>query len=432
MSGASNGDANHPHRTPRSDKPSWGNAPRPDRRPRSFRENHGEESPQPSARDSGRPGAVEARRLALAVIKAVDDGAYANLKLPSMLRSSDRNPLVEHRDKAFATELAYGTIRMRRACDWLVQRHVTRRLDPETRRVLHLGAYQLVFLKTPDYAGVDATVEVAPLRSRGFVNAVLRKVARDVEPEWPDLATELSYPDWIVETLIRELGEDRGIAALRAMNRPAPVTTRSDGYVQDVASQLVGKFVSAQAGEWVLDLCAAPGGKATAIASSGATVVAVELHAKRAALITENAEKLRLTDRIHVLQADGTRLPLVPGTFERVLVDAPCSGLGSLRRRADARWRIEENDIGQLVHLQRRLMKTAAEQVCVGGWIVYSACTLTTAESTGLDEWVQTALPNLAIGPRPEDRGWEPWGRGARLLPGDTDGMVTYTYQRTE
>ena len=376
-------------------------------------------------------GSSTARSVALRALEAVDNGAYANLALPELLRSADRASSMSVRDKAFATELTYGTVRMRRACDWLIERHISRGLDAGTRRVLQLGAYQLVFLRTPPHAGVSATVDLAPRRSRGFVNAVLRKIAGDLDPEWPDFATSLSYPDWIFQRLTRELGEILAMQVMSRMNEPAMVTRRFDGYVQDPASQMVGEFLGAQPGERVLDLCAAPGGKATAVAQTGALVLALDLHPHRVRLIADNVRTLGLRDRVFPIVADAINPPFAGGGFERVLVDAPCSGLGSLRRRADARWRITEADIADLVVLQRGLLRSAADQVCVGGWIVYSACTLTSEESTGIDAWVATALPQLEIGPRPVGDGWEPLGRGSRLLPGDTDGMIAFTYRRS-
>src|SRR4051794_36726381 len=148
-----------------------------------------------------------------------------------------RSGLAE-RDRRFATELVYGTTRMRRACDFLVDRFVLRPLDAPTRAVLRLGAHQLHHLGTPAHAAVSATVAVAPARSRGLVNAVLRRVA-DAPVAWPDDATRLSYPDWVVERLRADLGADDALAALEAMDRPAEPVARPDGYVQDRASQEV-------------------------------------------------------------------------------------------------------------------------------------------------------------------------------------------------
>ena len=155
--------------------------------------------------------------------------AYANLLLPAMLERSK----LTARDRGFVTEVVYGTTRMRRACDWLIDRFVQRELDVRTRNLLRMGAYQLQFMGTPPYAAVSTSVELGGKASR-LVEAVLRRVAA-TEPEWPNAAIRLSYPDWIVERLIDELGGSDAIAALETMNRPPAVHERPDGYVQDLA-----------------------------------------------------------------------------------------------------------------------------------------------------------------------------------------------------
>src|SRR5205085_11660772 len=136
---------------------------------------------------------------------------------------------------AFATELVYGVTRRRRACDWLVDRFVERPLDRRTRNVLRMGAYQLVFLGTPQHAAVSTSVELGGRASR-LVEAVLRRVA-EAPADWPDDATRLSYPDWIVDRVVTDLGRDDAMAALEAMNHPAAVDRRPDGYTQDRSSQ---------------------------------------------------------------------------------------------------------------------------------------------------------------------------------------------------
>ena len=241
---------------------------------------------------------VAARRVALdALVRIERDGAYANLVTGGVL---DRSSLAD-RDRHFVTELVYGTTRMRRACDHLVDRHRRGAVSPRVRSALRMGAYQLAFAGVADHAAVSATVSAAPRPARGLVNAVLRRVAEDVAGgvEWPDLATELSYPDWIVAALTERLGADDAGHALRSMNRPATTHVREDGYVQDPASQSVVDTVGARPGDRVLDLCAAPGGKATGVAATGATVVAADLAPHRARLITANARRTGTT--VHAL-----------------------------------------------------------------------------------------------------------------------------------
>jgi 16S rRNA (cytosine967-C5)-methyltransferase len=357
------------------------------------------------------------RKLALDALARIDGGAYANLVLPPMLDDSN----LPERDRGFVTELVYGITRMRRACDFLVDRVVMRELDPETRNALRLGAYQLHFLQTPAHAGVSATVDVAPKRSRGLVNAVLRKVA-SAPVTWPDDATRLSYPDWIVERLHADLGPEDALAALEQMDQTPQVTVREDGYVQDLASQWVVEEVAAQAGERVADTCAGPGGKATGMARSGAWIAASDAQPGRSGLVAAHAGRLRAD--VAVVTADGRRPGFRPGSFDRVLVDAPCSGLGVLRRRPDARWRVAQGDVDELAGLQRELVAAGADLVRPGGTLVYSVCTLTAAETLGVDEWLAAARPDLAPEPVVRDR-WRPHGRGAILLPqaAGTDGM---------
>ncbi|HEY6697472.1 MAG TPA: transcription antitermination factor NusB [Acidimicrobiales bacterium] len=368
-----------------------------------------------------------ARVVALDVLDRIDgEGAYANLALSAAL---DRSRL-DDRDRRFATDLVYGTTRMRRACDYLVDRFLARPPEARARNALRLGAYQLAFASVPPHAAVSETVDASPRSARGLVNAVLRKVA-DTPVRWPDEATRLSVPDWVLERLESDLGREPALAALTAMNEPAVRVERADGYVQDPASQLVAASVAAGPGDRVLDLCAAPGGKATALAATGAQVVAVDVHPARAGLVRANGARLGLTDRIGVVAADGTRPPFPPSEFDRAVVDSPCSGLGTLRRRPDLRWRVDPASVERLAGLQRRLLAAAADVVRPGGSLVYSVCTLTAAESTEIDAWVAGERPDL-VPVEPPEEPWQPWGRGAILLPQTigTDGMCLFRYVR--
>ena len=359
---------------------------------------------------------ISARALALDALDRIErDGAYANLLLPELLKRSSLEP----RDRHFATDLVYGTTRMKRACDFLADRFVARSLDLRVRNALRLGAYQLHFLGLPAHAAVGETVEVAPKPARGLVNAVLRRVA-EADVGWPDEPTRLSYPDWIVHRLVTDLGRDRAVAALETMNTPPPVTERADGYIQDVASQWVAEAVGARPGERVADVCAAPGGKAMLLAASGASVVASDIRPSRARLIRANAGGLPL------LVADGRHPPLRPGSLDRVLVDAPCSGLGALRRRPDARWRIDPDAPARLAAVQRSIVDAAVGLLRPGGTLVYAACTLTDAEGPAVGEHLLERLPGAEVLPAPTGGPWERAGRvGHRLVPdaSDSDGM---------
>ena len=370
-----------------------------------------------------------ARAVALQALDRIEGGAYANLVVPALLTHAR----LSRADRNLVTELVYGTTRMRRACDWLVDRFLVKPPDRVARSGLRLGAYQLEFMRVPAHAAVSETVAAVPARARPLVNAVLRRVAACGHPapeEWPSEAVRLSYPDWVVDTLAHDLGPTTAAAVLQAMNAPATVTVRDDGYVQDRASQWVAAALDVLPGQTVLDLCAAPGGKATALAHSAGLVAAMDIRPSRVGLIAENAERLGLGN-VTPLVADATRPPFRAASAARVLVDAPCSGLGVLHRRPDARWRVEPKDVRDLAALQRRILDRAAALVAPGGLLAYSVCTLTTAETLDIDEWLAGAHPELRpVGPLPEP--WEPWGRGARVLPGETDGMFLVVVTRPE
>jgi 16S rRNA (cytosine967-C5)-methyltransferase len=369
---------------------------------------------------------VAARRVAIEALTRIDtEGAYANLLLPRMLEDS---PLDRH-DRALVTQLVYGTTRMRRACDWLVEPFLLSAVEPSVRAALRLGAYQLHILGTPPHAAVSATVGAVPGRPRSLVNAVLRRVATLV-PAWPDDATRLSYPDWIVDRLVTDLGRPAALAALTAMDEAATVTRREDGYVQDPASTEVAEAVGARPGERVVDLSGAPGGKATAMASAGAFVVAGDVRPGRTQLLARNARRLELSDRVGVLTCDGTAPALRAGSVDKVLVDAPCSGLGSLRRRPDARWRIDPEAPERLARLQVDLVLAQLPLLRPDGVLTYSVCTLTAAETSGVLEAVlaRADVP-VEVLPPPPGR-WDPVGPVARLLPAETDGMVLWQVRR--
>ena len=380
-----------------------------------------------SPKRSGRPGGpvpgVEARRLAIEAVRRIDeDRAFANLLLPSLL--AERT--LEERDRKLVTELVYGATRMRRAVDWLVDRFVVSPPPPALRAALRVGAYQLAFMRIPAHAAVSATVGAAAKRNRPPTNAILRRVADSLPVDtWPDDGIRLSYPDWIVTRLSEDLGAGDAVAMLERMNEAPSVVERDDGYVQDTASQWVVDEVGAEPGELVLDLCAAPGGKATAIAAGGATVVGADVRPSRAGLIAANAR--RVGQPIPTVAADGRQAPFPPARFDRVLVDAPCSGLGVLRRRADARWRVAPADVTELAALQADLVRSAAALVRPGGTLVYSVCTVTKAETID----VARALTGPGLEPLPmvHDR-WRSWGSGGLVLPQDhdTDGMAVFRW----
>jgi len=368
----------------------------------------------------------EARALALKVLGRVEkDSAFANLALRTALDNSE----LDERDKALVTELVYGVTRMRRSCDFLIDRFISKKLHPDVRTILRLGAYQLYWMKVPDHAAVNDSVSLAPKWAKGLCNAVLRKVAKETV-DWPTKAIEYSYPDWIVKRLDSDLGEHEASEALRCMNSSKSATLREDGYFQDAASQLVSDLLT-QEGNWgegpVIDICAAPGGKATAAVSAGFPVIAADSSLKRLKLARSNSMKLNI--KLPLVVSDGTDLPFRKGEASRVIVDAPCSGLGVLRRRADARWRIKEDDLAVLADLQLKLLCSALTMVKSGGLLIYSVCTLTNLETIEVDEKFRNLVDVQETGDLPLP--WRKHGRGGMILPQDLDseGMSVFCYR---
>ena len=293
-------------------------------------------------------------------------------------------------------QLAYGTVQRLRPLDHAIEtlgRRPVRKLDPPVRTAVRLGAYQLAFMESvPAHAAANESVELVRAarleRAVAFTNAVMRRLAEGIVPLLSDLpestpqeaALRHSYPDWVAETWWREWRPEGALALMRAQNEPPERILREPSggltapWPQSRGSQLAGEAVGAQPGERVLDLCAAPGGKATQLVAAGAEVVAVEKHPGRARELEENAA--RLGAELIVVNADALELPRELTGFDRVLVDAPCSGLGVLNSRPDLRWRARP-----LPNLQLDLLRAATERTRPGGSITYSVCTISKAEN---------------------------------------------------
>jgi len=437
-----------------------------DRRDEAGRQRHRGQSGGPRRYGELAPGqrsrtADPSRAAAFEVLRAVEsDDAYANLSLPAAIR---RHRL-DKRDAGFATELSYGTLRGRGRLDAVLSRCIDRplgRVDPPVLDALRLGAYQLLQMRVPAHAAVDATVALARdligAGSAGFVNAVLRRVGERTPQEWdevlaaetPDeterLALTSSHPAWIVRALRQaltvhgrdaaELGElleaDNAAPAVNLVSLPGlgepdalleagatPSGTVPGAFladaggdpgrlpgveagrvrVQDAGSQLVARAladVELPSGDrdvaW-LDLCAGPGGKAALLAAlaaqRGAHLEANEVAPHRAKLVREG---LRAVDpeAWHVEVGDGRRYGgEAPGFFDRIMLDAPCSGLGALRRRPEARWRKQPSDIPALSKLQAELLDSALDALRPGGVLAYVTCSPHAAETIAIVEQV--------------------------------------------
>ena len=385
-----------------------------------------------------------ARRAAFETLLRVfeQDAAYADRAFPAAAAGLDQ------RDRALAQRLAFGTIQRVRTLDHGIEtlgRRPVGKLDAPVRAALRLGAYQLAFSEVAVHAAVNESVELVRAAGLGravsFANAVMRRLSlglRDLVEGLPqgtalEAALKHSYPDWVAELWWRELGRDEALALMAAQNEPAEtvvrVNRRKEGALEGVpdleipdalhvkrvdesalrggliwpqsrGSQLAGLCLGSREGERVLDLCAAPGGKATQLAGE---VTAIEKHPGRARQLEENCARLGAKN-VHVVNADALDLPAELRDFDRVLVDAPCSGLGVLASRPDLRWRANP-----LPELELALLRVAAERVRPGGTVVYSVCTIsveeneTVVDAAGLEvEPLQAEWPQFAHPRRPE------------------------------
>ena len=449
-----------------------GRAPRPDAQDR--------RDAQGRTRNRGRSGAGRkysaqapsqrsrtadpARRVAFGVVRSVHaEDAYANLVLPARIRQAR----LDRRDAGFATELAYGTLRGLGLYDAILTRCVDRpleKIDPPVLDALRLGAHQLLGMRVPAHAALDATVSLVRAEigagASGFVNAVLRRVAERPLEEWladvapadggdAALAVRASHPVWIVRALRQALAAHRGTrhiadrdaelaALLEADNAPpvvnlvalpvaggaealaaalddgaepgplAPDSALHSGgdagrlpgvregvlRVQDAGSQLTARALAqapvpaaeGRAERW-LDLCAGPGGKAALLAAlaaeRGATLVANEVAPHRADLVRQALAAVP-ADAWTVRAGDGRTIadaPEAAPAFDRVLVDAPCTGLGALRRRPESRWRRTPADLAELTGLQAELLDAAVSVLAPGGVLAYVTCSPHVAET---------------------------------------------------
>jgi 16S rRNA (cytosine967-C5)-methyltransferase len=408
------------------------------------------------------------RRDAFRILRRVEDrGAYA-----SHLLEARGAELTDPRDAALLTEIVLGVLRRRAPLDHALGRVASRPLgtiDGAVLTALRVGAYALLYLdRTPDFAAVDTAValvkEAGWSRAAGFVNGILRTIARDraellPRPPAPGdvdaLALYRSHPAWWVRRLVSRLGWERSDALLAANNEPAPtvlavwptsgtpaelaaslavegvvvapcrfvpealrvvsgVPQRSarfrDGafWIQDEASQLATRVLGPAVGPVTLDACSAPGGKTLALAARtipGGLVVAADRSAARLARLTQNLSRLNVSD-VAVVACDTSRVDAFKGPFDDVLVDAPCSGTGTLRRHPEIRWRLRVSDPIAHADRQRRILRAMAPLVRPGGRLAYSVCSIEPEEGEAVvdaflgdhPEFVR-ADPRYGLGP---------------------------------
>jgi 16S rRNA (cytosine967-C5)-methyltransferase len=310
------------------------------------------------------------REIAFRVLQKVAKGGYATDLL--------RREKADTRDIALAESIVLGCLRYQAQLDYLIALFSGKsgKLDDEVRLALRMGVYQLRYLdRIPAHAAVADSVELVKLARKrsaaGFVNAVLRKVHRD-PVAWPDLATELSMPAWLLVRWQQHYGNDAAIDLARAaLIEPEVAINPTTGRQQDPGAQAVVPLLEIEPGRLALDLCAAPGNKTAQIAAAGARVVAGDRYPKR----------LQMVDTpMRVLIDAAAPLPFGP-IFDRILLDAPCSGTGTLARNPEIKWRLREADLADFQALQRRMLTNAQACLKPGGRLVYATCSLEREEN---------------------------------------------------
>ena len=442
------------------------------------------------------------RQLAFIALKSVHRDAYADVALERVLSQSDLNAV----DRRLVTELVYGSVRRMRSLDALIDRLAKKKSHqqpPDLRTILHLGLYQLCYLtQIPPSAAVNTTVELAKTNGfaglKGFVNGILRQFLResgkraeeaegDIQAKIPSLLTTHyslltsqlpedpverlgilhSYPNWIIELWLEQLGlveteqlcewfnrapaidlrvntlqasieqvemqlQTAGVSVTRLPHLPQALRLTgsigaiqnlpgfSAGWwtVQDSSAQLVSHLLDPQSGEVVIDACAAPGGKTTHMAElmqDKGTIWAGDRKTSRLNKLKANAERLQLRS-IKICPGDSRSLPQFTNIADRVLLDAPCSGLGTLHRHADARWRQTPASVQELANLQKELLAHTATWVKPGGILVYATCTLHPLENERAVEWFLSHHPQWQIDPPASDSPATPFSTTAGWL----------------
>ncbi len=386
----------------------------------------------------------KAREAALkALMETETKEAYSNLVLKKLLRNKD----FDARDRAFITELVYGTISRKRTLDWIISQFSKTRINKLSVSVLvilRLGVYQLLFLdKVPPSAACNTSVDLAKRYAKaasGFVNGVLRSISRGKDTiRMPDsgpieriLSIRYSFPEHLIEAWISEFGPDFTKELLASfLERPdfyvrvntlktnrnelvrelseEGISIRNGRFleealilqnvsdisrlraftegrmtVQDESSMMVAKVLDPKPGEIVLDVCSAPGGKATHIGQymkNKGRIICWDIHKHKIRLIKENADRMGIANMEVQLRDALEKSEEMQNCFHRVLVDAPCSGTGIIRRKPDIKWMRKQEDVGKLVEIQRKILYNASKYVAPGGVLVYSTCSLDPREN---------------------------------------------------
>ncbi|BAZ15101.1 Fmu, rRNA SAM-dependent methyltransferase [Calothrix sp. NIES-4071] len=399
-----------------------------------------------------------ARQIAFIALRDVHNGAFVDVALDRALKKFNPKSNLPDNERRLVTELVYGCVRRQRTLDYLIDqlgKKKAHQQPKDLRTILHIGLYQLIYQdRIPASAAVNTTVELA--RTNGFaqlagvVNGMLRTYIREGEKdEHKGLGILYSFPDWIIEVWVEQFGEEETEKLCQWMNQTPTIDlrvnllrttiteveqafqdanveyeklslpqalrlTRSSGAiqnlpgyaqgwwtVQDSSAQLVAHLLDPQPGECIIDACAAPGGKTTHIAElmhDSGKIWACDRTASRLRKLEENAHRLQLKS-IEIITGDSRSFSQFINTADRVLLDAPCSGLGTLHRHADARWRQTPQSVEELATLQRELLSNTAKYVKPGGVLVYATCTLHPLENEAVIESFLAANSDWKIEP---------------------------------
>ncbi len=335
-----------------------------------------------------------AREISFRILLKVEQGGYAS----DLLRRETGT--LDARNAALAESIVMGVLRYQAQLDSLIallSGREVRKIDAEVLIALRMGIFQIRHLdRVPAHAAVGESVELVKLARKksaaGFANAVLRRIHRD-PVEWPDRATELSIPPWMLERWEKRYGMEQAQGIARAaLEEPGTYINEATGRQQDIGAQSIVPLLGIEPGMKVLDLCAAPGNKTAQMLAQlegSGLAVAGDRYLRRLEEVPRESARVVL---------DATEpLPFGAGGFDRILVDAPCSGTGTLARNPEIKWRLKPGDLEGFAERQVRILEEALKCLAPGGRLVYSTCTLEPEENENVVERVRVQRPSLKI-----------------------------------
>lgn len=334
-----------------------------------------------------------------ALCAIINEGAYSNLYI------KDHLDVLPEKDKALAVRIVYGTLQNERLLETIILHHCQKRPSKMIMILLMMSVYQLKFLdKVPAYAIIDEAVSLTKPKQKGFVNAILRTIAKEsIDIKTYPLAIQTSLPDWLVSMWIKQYGQEKAFQFAFSTLSIHPVTVRKENQIieytgqdlksdpdylsgkisaQSLGSFEIARFLEAKAGMRVLDVCAAPGTKTLAIAQmmdDKGSIDCIDLHAHRVKLIESDAKRLHISI-VHTHCQDARNLESF-GSYDRVLCDVPCSGYGILARKPDMKHTLDPSDMDALIPLQQEILQEASKHVQAKGILVYSTCTMNKKEN---------------------------------------------------